>query len=272
MELTDDEIVEKIEYIRSLDIKKLPAFYFYPGAWLGHSVTRLTYEAQGVFIRLLSLMWKTGVDQVTLKWVKTELARSLGLSTRKFGFIVEGLTEKDGGNLRTVIVDSVEYLTSVKMIEVRIESATYQLKQQHASRSRPKKTTSTGTSTGTSTEPSTDDPGNIHSLTSSVSTKEHKEGQSPSKPKNTGQEVSKKKFDTGYRKCRELLKRLGYWNETTRCQKRLLDYLNSLAKEAKGKGGNPDAYFTSVASIRLSERMDDFRPDRTEILESEGMA
>lgn len=57
-----------------------PAFQFYAADWLDLKVMRMSYAAQGVYIRLLVHMWKDSPDQCSLPDDDRALSKMLGLS------------------------------------------------------------------------------------------------------------------------------------------------------------------------------------------------
>lgn len=66
---------------------KSPAFQFYPGDWLDYKVLRMSYEAQGVYIRLLCHIWRDTKTQYSIHNDPDMLARILGLKKTKFSKI-----------------------------------------------------------------------------------------------------------------------------------------------------------------------------------------
>ncbi len=63
---------------------KAPAFQFYAKDWLDMRVMRMSYEAQGVYARLLAHMWADSPNQCSIENNPKMLSRLLGLSVKKF--------------------------------------------------------------------------------------------------------------------------------------------------------------------------------------------
>ena len=63
---------------------KSPAFQFYPRDWLDMRVMRMSYEAQGVYMRLLCHIWNDTETQYSIRNEPAMLARILGLPKKKF--------------------------------------------------------------------------------------------------------------------------------------------------------------------------------------------
>ena len=63
---------------------KAPAFQFYAKDWLDMRVMRMSYEAQGVYMRLLAHMWADSDTQFSIEDDHKALSRMLGLSVKKF--------------------------------------------------------------------------------------------------------------------------------------------------------------------------------------------
>ena len=55
-----------------------PAFQFYPKDWLDFKVQRMSFEAQGVYMKLLCFMWNDSRDQCSLPDDDEMIARALG--------------------------------------------------------------------------------------------------------------------------------------------------------------------------------------------------
>jgi len=62
---------------------KAPAFQFYVKDWFDYKVMRMSYEAQGVYMRILAYMWKDSPDQCSISKDEKLLARCLGISLNK---------------------------------------------------------------------------------------------------------------------------------------------------------------------------------------------
>ena len=264
------KITKDIIWIREQDLNKAPAFQFFPGAWLGHAVTRLSWEHQGLLIRVLALMWKNSEDQVTIKADATELGQSLGLSRYKVTNFLSKVTEKPAHNLLMVSINSVGHYTSPKLVEVRVEMAHYQLRQKEIAAKRWKNKDATAHPTGTPTADATGMPHarvspSPSSLPERKKAKEatDKKGPKDPKPKN----LTRDQVEKDRQRCRIILASRGYWNKTKQCAKRLDDYLLSVAQDAKKKD-DPSAYFGAVVTERLTERLEDFKPTREEVDEA----
>jgi len=67
---------------------KAPAFQFYAKDWLDMRVMRMSYEAQGVYARLLAHMWADSPNQCSIENNPKMLSRLLGLSAKKFQKII----------------------------------------------------------------------------------------------------------------------------------------------------------------------------------------
>jgi len=65
-------------------MNKPPAFQFYPKDWFDYKVMRMSYEAQGVYIRILSHMWKDSEDMCSFPKNVKSVCKILGISTRKW--------------------------------------------------------------------------------------------------------------------------------------------------------------------------------------------
>jgi len=65
-------------------LNKPPAFQFYPKDWFDYKVMRMSYEAQGVYIRILSHMWKDSEDMCSFPKNVKSVCKILGISTRKW--------------------------------------------------------------------------------------------------------------------------------------------------------------------------------------------
>jgi uncharacterized protein YdaU (DUF1376 family) len=63
---------------------KAPAFQFYAKDWLDMRVMRMSYEAQGVYMRILAHMWADSDTQFSIENDPKALSRMLGLSVKKF--------------------------------------------------------------------------------------------------------------------------------------------------------------------------------------------
>lgn len=73
-------------------MSKAPAFQFYPKDWLtDKKVMRLSYEAQGVYLRLLCHMWTDSDDQCSIENDPEFLRSLLKLSRKKFEKIFQQL-------------------------------------------------------------------------------------------------------------------------------------------------------------------------------------
>ena len=65
-------------------MNRSPAFQFYPADWFDFRVTRMSYEAQGIYMRILAYMWKDSPDQCSLLNDDKMIAKSLGISISKW--------------------------------------------------------------------------------------------------------------------------------------------------------------------------------------------
>jgi len=65
-------------------MEKAPAFQFYPKDWLDYKVMRMSYEAQGVYIRMLCHIWKDTPTQYSIKNNSLDLSQILGIKEKKF--------------------------------------------------------------------------------------------------------------------------------------------------------------------------------------------
>lgn len=74
---------------------KSPAFSFYAKDWLDIRVLRMSYEAQGVYIRLLAHMWADSPDQCSIQSDTDGLKRILGLSATKLRKILAEIQDPD---------------------------------------------------------------------------------------------------------------------------------------------------------------------------------
>ena len=74
---------------------KIPYMRFYPGDWLSDpKVRRLTWEQKGIYIDMLSLMWKNG-ENASLPDDPDAIASMLGIQKRKFLKIFRVFFEKN---------------------------------------------------------------------------------------------------------------------------------------------------------------------------------
>jgi uncharacterized protein YdaU (DUF1376 family) len=76
-------------------LAKIPYMRFYPGDWLSDpKVRRLTWEQKGIYIDMLSLMWKNG-ENASLPDDPDAIASMLGIQKRKFLKIFRVFFEKN---------------------------------------------------------------------------------------------------------------------------------------------------------------------------------
>ena len=76
-------------------MSKIPYMRFYPGDWLSDpKVRRLTWEQKGIYIDMLSLMWKNG-ENASLPDDPDAIASMLGIQKRKFLKIFRVFFEKN---------------------------------------------------------------------------------------------------------------------------------------------------------------------------------
>ena len=274
--LDTNKITEQIIYLRSLDINKAPAFQFYPGAWLDHAVTRLSYEAQGVFIRILALTWKNAADQVTIKADHGELSQSLGLTSRKTNAILTKLCEFPANNLIKISIQEVDFYVSPKLLEVRLKTAVYQLKQKKKADDRWKNKDTAGLPADDATGYAAGNPVGMPragesslSLPSSLPLnnkgKTLKKAASSKKPnpQDNGLKISEITIRAVRQNLISILEDNHYWNKTETCQKRFDNFFNALLKETRTKK-KPLAYLVDSAPKRVKEHLDVFKPSREE--------
>jgi len=76
-------------------LDKSPAFQFYPADWLDVRVMRMTYEAQGVYMRLLCHMWRDSKDQCSMAADPSAIASVLGLPMAKTKALLRQIQWKD---------------------------------------------------------------------------------------------------------------------------------------------------------------------------------
>jgi len=62
---------------------KSPSFQFYPSDYLDKKVMRMSYEAQGVYVRILCHMWNDSDDQCSIENDLKMIARILGVTRKK---------------------------------------------------------------------------------------------------------------------------------------------------------------------------------------------
>jgi len=79
-------------------VNRPPAFQFYPKDWLDFKVMRMSYEAQGVYIRILCHMWIDSRDQCSIMNDDKAIAGMLGISTKKWQVIKKEI-QYDGDSL-----------------------------------------------------------------------------------------------------------------------------------------------------------------------------
>lgn len=65
-------------------MSKAPAFQFYAKDWLDMRVMRMSFEAQGVYIRLLAHIWADTDTQFSIENNHRMLSRMIGISEKKF--------------------------------------------------------------------------------------------------------------------------------------------------------------------------------------------
>jgi len=68
-----------------------PAFQFYPRDWLDFRVQRMSYESQGIYLKLLCFMWADSKDQCSLPNDDKALSSALGISLQKWKSIKKEL-------------------------------------------------------------------------------------------------------------------------------------------------------------------------------------
>jgi uncharacterized protein YdaU (DUF1376 family) len=61
-----------------------PSFQFYPKDWSDYRVQRMSYEAQGIYMRLLCYMWADSDDQCHLIDDDDDIARALGTTVEQW--------------------------------------------------------------------------------------------------------------------------------------------------------------------------------------------
>jgi hypothetical protein len=61
-----------------------PAFQFYAADWFDIRVTRMSYAAQGAYMRLLTYMWKDSQDQCSLVDNDDDIAHALGTTVAQW--------------------------------------------------------------------------------------------------------------------------------------------------------------------------------------------
>jgi len=74
---------------------RAPAFQFYPKDWLDFKVQRMSYEAQGVYLKILCFMWNDSNDQCSISTVVQPLSKALGLSVHKCNTILKEIQEEN---------------------------------------------------------------------------------------------------------------------------------------------------------------------------------
>jgi len=65
-------------------MNKAPAFQFYPKDWMDFKVQRMSYEAQGIYMKLLCFMWNDSKDQCSILNDDNLISKSLGISKKKW--------------------------------------------------------------------------------------------------------------------------------------------------------------------------------------------
>ena len=65
-------------------MNKPPAFQFYPKDWLDFKVTRMRYEAQGIYMRILCHMWTDSKDQCSILNDDKAISAALGISIKRW--------------------------------------------------------------------------------------------------------------------------------------------------------------------------------------------
>lgn len=61
-----------------------PAFQFYPKDWDDIKIQRMSYEAQGICMRILCFMWKDSKDQCSILDDDDLMSKALGISKKKW--------------------------------------------------------------------------------------------------------------------------------------------------------------------------------------------
>lgn len=65
-------------------MNKPPYFPFYPKDWDDFKVQRMSYEAQGIYMRILCFMWKDSKDQCSILNNDDMVSQALGISKQKW--------------------------------------------------------------------------------------------------------------------------------------------------------------------------------------------
>jgi len=65
-------------------MNKPPYFPFYPKDWDDVKVRRMSYEAQGIYMRILCFMWKDSKDQCSILNNDGMISQALGISKQKW--------------------------------------------------------------------------------------------------------------------------------------------------------------------------------------------
>lgn len=95
-------------------MNKSPAFSFYAKDWLDIRVLRMSYEAQGVYIRLLAHMWSDSPDQCSIQSDVAGLCRILGLSRAKLKRILGEIQHEDDP---IFLKDGIRFVSKRLMLE-----------------------------------------------------------------------------------------------------------------------------------------------------------
>lgn len=119
-----------------------PAFQFYPKDWDDFKVQRMTHEAQGIYIRILCFMWKDSRDQCSILNDDKAIAKSLGVSIRKWLSIKKEIQYKNDPLLKE---------NDTKLISIRLKKEARKLREYRKKQSEKGK--KSALSRGTTVEP-----------------------------------------------------------------------------------------------------------------------
>ncbi|MCK4792792.1 MAG: DUF1376 domain-containing protein, partial [Desulfobacteraceae bacterium] len=72
-----------------------PAFQFYPKDWMDFKVQRMSYEAQGIYMKMLCFMWNDSRDQCSMPNDDIIISKSLGITQKRWMKIREEIFYKN---------------------------------------------------------------------------------------------------------------------------------------------------------------------------------
>jgi len=76
-------------------IEKMPYFPFYPKDWFDVKVQRMSFEAQGIYLKILCFMWKDSKNQSSISSDPKFLSKALGINIKKYNKIIEEIQHKN---------------------------------------------------------------------------------------------------------------------------------------------------------------------------------